>query len=308
MRDADAQVRSALIERIETALGDGRLDRVESLLDRLQRLDAEGLTTQQFSRAFEQARRAWLAVRRRDWDEAQDALHRLNAQAPRMKWVADALEHLAAAEQAMRAVRNGPLGLLDMADTTLPPNSSTPPRPTEPAGDGDLPQRFVLQVDGAGSYLVLRGNTVTLGPISSSRRPDVGLIAEATAAVVTLERMEDDYFLKMPGEASKLLSDGDRIALSQRCRLQFRLPNPASTSAMLELAGGRFPRSDVRGVILLDRDLIIGAGSGAHVRADQLEAHQVLHVRGASLWHRNQPLELARPVNVGGAGVVVTRI
>jgi hypothetical protein len=310
MRDADAQVRSTLSERIQMALDDGRLDQIAPLLDRLQRLDAHGLETQNLIRAFEQAKTAWMCVRRRDLAEAQEALHRLAAQSPDMKWIKAAIEQLATAEQALRAVRTGPLGLLSMADTTLPPESSgalsPAPRMEPPAGDG-LPQRFVLQVDGAGSYLVVRNNAVSLGPISSSRRPDIALIAEATAAAVTIERIEDDYFLKTSGAAGKLLSDGDRIELSPRCRLIFRLPNPASTSAVLELSGGRFPRSDVRGVILLDRDLIIGPGNGAHVRADQLEAQAVLHVRDARLWHRTQPIELAKAANVGGAGIVVTR-
>jgi hypothetical protein len=171
-----------------------------------------------------------------------------------------------------------------------------------------LPQRFILQVDGAGSYLVVRSGSVTLGPISSSRRPDVGLIAEATAAVVTIERIEDDYFLKTPGSAGKLLADGDRISLSPRCRLQFRLPNPASTSAILELVGGRFPRADLRGVILLDRDLILAPGSGAHIRADHLQQQVVLHVRDARLWHRTQPIELSAATTVGGVGIVMTPV
>jgi hypothetical protein len=311
MRDADAQVRSALVERIQQALSDGRLDQIAPLLDRLQRLDAGGLTTQQLVNVFAQARLAWACVRRRELDEAQEALHRLNAQSPGMKWVSAALEHLGRAEQAMRAVRSGPLGLLTMADTTLPPdmNAAPDPRRIEPSPvDDGLPQRFILQVDGAGSYLVVRSGSVTLGPISSSRRPDVGLIAEATAAVVTIERIEDDYFLKTPGSAGKLLADGDRISLSPRCRLQFRLPNPASTSAILELVGGRFPRADLRGVILLDRDLILAPGSGAHIRADHLQQQVVLHVRDARLWHRTQPIELSAATTVGGVGIVMTPV
>jgi hypothetical protein len=311
MRDADSQVRKELTERIEQALSDGRLDQIGALLERLERLDPAGLTTLQFVRAYEQARIAWSCIRRRDMLEAQEALCRLSAQAPGLKWVAAALEQLAAAEQAMRSVRTGPLGLLAMGDTTLPPtNTNDLPQPSgapDDSGTPGVPQRFILQVDGAGSYLVMRGSSITLGPISSSRRPDVGLIAEATAAVVTIERIEDDYFLKMPGQPGKLLSDGDRIALSPRCRLQFNLPNPASTSATLEVVGGRFPRADIKRVILLDRDLIVGPGNGAHIRADHAASQAVLHVRDARLWHRSQLIDLARPANVAGAGIVMTR-
>src|SRR5205085_1117006 len=97
-----------------------------------------------------------------------------------------------------------------------------PPLPGEA-----LPPRFVLQVDGAGSYLIVTQPRVTLGPISSSRQPDVALMTEATASFATVERVEDDYFIRAAGPMmvngracpSKLLAAGDEIALSPRCRL-----------------------------------------------------------------------------------------
>jgi hypothetical protein len=149
----------------------------------------------------------------------------------------------------------------------------------------------MIQIDGAGTFYVLRAPLVTMGPVSSSRLPDVGLIAEPGAPVVSIERSEDDYFIRATSAIavndrptnSKLLTRGDRIAISPRCRLTFNLPNPASTSATVDLAGGRFPRGDVRRVILLDRDLIIGPGNGAHVRADHLTGNVMLVVRDGRL-------------------------
>jgi hypothetical protein len=52
-----------------------------------------------------------------------------------------------------------------------------------------VPSRFVLQVDGAGSYLIVTQPRVVIGPVSSSRQPDVALLAEATTSVAMVERV-----------------------------------------------------------------------------------------------------------------------
>jgi hypothetical protein len=169
---------------------------------------------------------------------------------------------------------------------------------------------------------------VTIGPVSSSQRPDVGLIAEPGAPVATVERVDEDYFVRgsiyavndKPA-ANKLLVSGDRIALTPRCRLGFTLPSAASTTAVLELTGARFPRADVRRVILMDRELVIGAGSASHVRCDSTPDPIVLHVRDNRLFCRaagevevdGQPLDrekgipLGTHVRVGMVSFVVTR-
>jgi hypothetical protein len=96
----------------------------------------------------------------------------------------------------------------------------------------------------------------------------------------------------------KLLASGDEVALSPRCRFTFRLPSAASTSAVIDLTGTRYPRADVRRVILLDRELVIGPGVGAHVRIDDLTEKVVLHVKGGRLF-----AQTTQPVLVGGQEV-----
>jgi hypothetical protein len=263
---------------------------------------------------MQHAEDAWRGVLHGRLHEASDALSRLKAQLPQAKWVAEALSHLAAVQEALSAVRRGPLGLLNM-DDEQPTRAAGPapaPRPHLAHGQqarhtGDqLPWRFILQVDGAGSYLVLTKPRVTIGPISSSQRPDVGLIAEPSAAVVTIERVEDDYFERTAGQPGRLLAAGDRVALSPRCRLQFNLPNPSSTTAVLDLTAGRFPRADVRRIILLDRDLVIGPGASAHIRADALSEPAVLHIRDGRLWCRKEPVFVGTTTRIDGTSLVIT--
>lgn len=317
LRELDGTVRSTLREQIESALEAGRLDQVSSLMDRLERLDPEGMNTQRLARIVEQAHSAWSAIDSGRVHEAREILTRLSAQCIGAKWIKEALQHVSAAEQSLQQVRTGPLGLLAMDKPVFRHDSPTVvPRPREAANsplpvaalgrdarvtDGTLPAKFIIQVDGAGSYMVFTKPRVTIGPISSSQMPDVALMAEPGAAVVTVERIEDDYFA-----AGKLLSSGDRVSVSPRCRLQFSLPNPSSTTATMDLVSGRFPRADLRRVILLDRDLIIGPGASSHIRADQLSQPVVLQLREGRLWHRSQAVHFGAATSVAGASFVVT--
>jgi hypothetical protein len=118
---------------------------------------------------------------------------------------------------------------------------------------------------------------------------------DANVPIVTVSRLDDDYFLRA-GEAvpvndaptaNKLLCDGDRISLGNRCRITFRRPSAASGSAVLDLAGARLPGAAIRQVLLMDREIIIGPGAAAHVRVDDLAAPVVLQRRGEGLYCRS---------------------
>jgi hypothetical protein len=150
---------------------------------------------------------------------------------------------------------------------------------------------MLLHVDGAGAFRLLSGRCVTFGPPSFSREVDVRVMAHESIAPVTIARSDEDYFVQSgkPVEVNDkptqhaLLAPGDRIAIGPRCRLRFRRPNPASTSAVLDVISGRLSRGDVRQVILFDRELILGPGPAAHIRVDSLTGPAVLRRRGNGL-------------------------
>jgi hypothetical protein len=178
---------------------------------------------------------------------------------------------------------------------------------SSPVTNGSLPSKFILRVDGAGSFLVLRQPSVTIGPVSSSRVPDVGVMAEPGLPVATIDRVEDDYFLRGSAIAgNKLLASGDPIALSPRCKMNFILPHVASTTAVIDLTAARHPRSEIRRIILLDRDLVIGPGPNTHVRADQLTQPVVLKVRGDRLVTDSGELPLGQTVQTGNVSLVIS--
>ncbi|HMO26872.1 MAG TPA: hypothetical protein PKB10_11440, partial [Tepidisphaeraceae bacterium] len=165
---------------------------------------------------------------------------------------------------------------------------------------------------------------------AGAKGPDIPLVVEASAATVTICRDEADYFLRssQPVKVNdhttqqKLLVSGDRIGLSTRCRVGFAIPNAAATTAVIDLVGARYPPGDVRRLILLDRDLVIGPGTVSHVRLDTLASPVVLHRRGRELQvetservqsptgviEPGRTLPMDTPLRCGELGFVITRV
>ncbi len=281
------------------------------------------------------------ALGRADLEGACEALGPVTIPGPCPKEAEPLLARVKAAafEQIKRFVDEGRLDqagrLLDRL-RTLTTTPEPPPDPVieavpEPGATAAVPegeaaqgtdQGVILQIDGVGSFLVFTGAAVSVGPITSPRRPALGLLLDPTLPTLKICRCEDDYFVSGPKLAqdghpcARLLTDGDQITLSERCYLKFHLPNRASTTAVLTLVGVKLPRCDVQSIILADRDILIGPTKGHHIRALLLDRTVVLMVRQGRLWHSNQqglplseyasPMDLDRPMRAGPLSLVVT--
>jgi hypothetical protein len=316
---------------------DGDVRHASAMLDRLCSIDGQCVETQRLREAVSQCRLAWSHLDRCEPRQAEEVVRRVATLLPGAKWPGTIARQLRQAAELLDELRAGPLGLCAIQSIAgATPARAASPAPHQVNGNGHavpvspappargpamlvnhvppplpnsadaVPSRFVLQVDGAGSFLVLTQPRVLVGPVSSSRQPDVALLAEASASLATIERVDEDYFLRASGPmavngrmcSGKLLASGDEVALSPRCRFTFRQPSAASTSAVIDLTGTRYPRADVRRVILLDRELVIGPGVGAHVRIDELTEKVVLHVKGGRLYAQTR-----QPVLVGGTEI-----
>jgi hypothetical protein len=180
------------------------------------------------------------------------------------------------------------------------PTVTAIPRPTsrvepieamETSMNGFDAERFYLRVEAAGTFLVARPAVVTIGPVSGSYRPTVGLLAGPTIPIITIERVDEDYFVRGEGSVpvndrpvrNHLLHHEDRIGVGPRGRIKFRRPYPASTSAVLEFSGLRFPQSDLKSVILMDRELVIGPEPTCHIQKEDLREKVVLFFRNGVL-------------------------
>jgi hypothetical protein len=193
-----------------------------------------------------------------------------------------------------------------------------------------LASKFTLQIDGVGSFYVVRDSRITVGPVSSSARPTVGLMVDPNLPAITIERSEDDYFIRSSSPVlvndvamtNKLLADSDRINLSPRCVMKFNVPNPASTTATLSLPAARLGRADVRRVILMDRDILIGPTEGSHILAESLDETIVLFTQNGQLICRTKDkilvdekavsptagLPFDRQISIGQISLVLTEL
>ena len=254
---------------------------------------------------------------------------------PSAKWLETAISQAQKATEATTALHTGPLGLFvsDAIENDYPDDQDSPvsfESDHKVRYDSQVPSKFILQIDGIGSFIVFRDKTITVGPISSSARPDLGLLAEPNVPVASIERSDEDYFLCTQKTiyindkpvTQKLLCENDRIALSARCRLKFSAPNAASTTAVLDLDGARLARPDVRRIILMDRDILIGPGVNNHIRTERVNDTVTLFMQNGKLNCRakenvlvnNQPLEygagfpIDSPIRIGRISLVLTKL
>lgn len=312
LTDLAAALTIGVVDRLREAMRQGRLDQARYYVEVAGPVCGDAMAFVELSRVLDLAGKAAVATQQARWRTALEYLHRVRTVLPDAAWVAEALGDAELAATSAERLRGGPLGLL-AGDSTDDPSQDVagfgprvaadetaavpkerakvrkPPAPVR-ASAGALPPRFMLNVDGVGSFLVVRERCATIAAASASRRPDVPLMLDASATPVMIERDDEDYFVATGTNAKgdaigrRLLHDGERIGITQRCHARFTRPNAASTSAVLSIAGARIPATDATRVILLDRSLVIGPGSSAHVRADALAAPVVLHVRDGRLF------------------------
>jgi hypothetical protein len=174
------------------------------------------------------------------------------------------------------------------------PRRPTPPRP---AAVRTPDPRFLLSVDDAGEFLVVASARATIGHLSAGRA-DLGFLADVGALHAELERTlslrEGPRWRIAPvgGERVRIggvelgpegaqLAEGERVELGPNLAFRFRLPDPASHTATLDLERGA-ECGGARSILLLGEGeggrLRIGAGVERHVRVPTL-AHEITIVR-----------------------------
>jgi hypothetical protein len=346
------QIRGQAVQRVRADIEQGRIDRAQTFLQRLMPLGKDGTEVTELTEALAWCRQAAQHVTAGRPNAALLLLRKVKAICPSARWLDQAIADTKRAAEAYDELNAGPLGLstadggeatggsgkaegladgfpmpeLDQRQAAL---AAATRRDSQPE-DGDMPSRFVLQVDGVGSFIVFRDTRVTVGPISSSGRPMLALMADPNLPVILIERLEGDYFVRsqtpieVSGQAvtEKLLADGDRITLSPRCNIRFHLPNPASTTAVLTVSGARLSRPDIKQLILMDRDILIGPYANDHIRTEQLKEPIALFAQNGRLLCRakesilvdgrgfdpNVGLALDKHVEIGKVSLVVARL
>jgi tetratricopeptide (TPR) repeat protein len=304
-----SQLTSRMTDRVRTSLQQGRLDQARVFMQLAAPCSSKSVELTELQNALDLIGRTAAALQTGECRRAIEMLHQLRAIVPTSAWLDQAIADAEQAAEAMERLRGGPLGMVMATGTHQAPSrereheNTVVLKPAEfrgPAREihsldatpGTLPTRLMMHVDGVGSFLLIRDRSLSIGCAGGSRQPAVPLLMDSSVGPATIERADEDYFLTCGRPVlinnqplqRKLLVNGDRIAMSPKCHVRFSMPNAASTSALLSIAGARMPGTDATRVVLLDRSMVIGPGNSAHVRADELPAPVVLHVRDGRLF------------------------
>ena len=283
----------------------GRIDLAAKKLELLEGIEVKCLEAEELAAAVDQCRKArgYIASGQLAW--AVELFCRLKMVLPKAKWIADAADQAEKGAKAIDALRGGPLGL---AGTSVIEKQQVDTEKKQAvvkqkvqgkrkiAMAKAIDSKFMLQIDGVGSYLVLCDDSIKIGPVSSNCHCDVAIVAAADMPVAAIDRSQGDYFIKSERPISvngnavtgKLLANGDKIALSNRCRMKFVRSNSASNTAELAASSVRFTRADMTGVILMDREILIGAGGSNHIRTDQVSDKVMLFSRDGKILCRSK--------------------
>jgi len=308
----ESQIVETVIQEAGQAFSEGRLDKIRQQLAGLGGLGRTATNRLDFEEALRLAGEAASAIEANRFARAGVLLGRLTQLAPAAAWIVEVREHLTALDDHRRAVLAGPLGLLlgpDVgsqvsmaaagADETIRRPALRQPEPiarqAADAGDaGRMTTRMLLRIDGVGSFLLLRGERISIGRAGPGASADLQLLSDLSDRQAEIVRAGEDYFIasnagvELAGHPVDyaLLQDGDRIRLGRRIRLTFLRPSKKSSTAVLDLGDGVRTTTDCRRVILWSGPLILGSTRESHVRLSPSVGGAILMEREGRLYFR----------------------
>lgn len=223
-----------------------------------------------------------------NWPEAhQDARRALEfggAAPDVVRLCTTAREHLAAAPSAADGDALPP-------PRRLSPAANAPSSPREAPGAA---RRFVLWVDGIGTFVVIAAPRAVVGRYDASARPDIPLPGRLSGRAGEILRVDDRYVLRARDAAEvngkscaeKVLAPGDRIAFGASPAFSFYLPCPLSATALLRLDPPSMLPGKASDILLLDRFLVLGRKGLAHIKAPGGPLELLVFLRDGVPWAR----------------------
>ena len=165
---------------------------------------------------------------------------------------------------------------------------------TEPVAASGGTNDCKLWIDGAGCYLLLTSDAVTVGsPASGSDRPDLAIMAAISRRQVQVIRVAEGFTLVPVGgegtPAGRLLRSGETFDIGGGVQLRLRVPNPLSQTAVMEVVSPHRAEPRLNGVILLDQVCVLGPGADAHIRSPLWPTPLILFRRDEALWCKAVP-------------------
>jgi hypothetical protein len=333
-----AKITRQVVGRVRDSLAAGHVERAADELNTLGEVGKHLAERREVTEIVGQAQRVMRALAGNRFEELRTEGLRLANGLPNVKWVQKASQQLRQLDELLLSVRSGPLGQPAGSDvgSTVPVTvdvaGESPAKPESmqetvmmgpPLVGGPLPERLLLLVDGGGSYLLHRGDRVSVGRAAASNPADVPIFSDLSERHADVARVDDDYFLFAAREVEvggrrtrhQLLRNGDRVVLARRAKFTFRLPSRKSSSAVLEMSDSTRLPNDVRRVVLFRQTAMMGFGPSVHVSCGAADRGLLLFERAGRLWVRPQsrdgietearPIRIGEPIEMGGVSFVV---
>ncbi len=332
--ELEAKIGRTVLKRVRDSVDGGRLNAAGEELASLGEVARNLSERRETAEILEQAQRSAGALGQNRFDDLRHEIARLAHLLPGTKWVSQAADQLRRLDELLLSLRAGPLGQAAgpgavVAGSPAPAALASPAWMDEtvaldraPAA-APLPERLLLLVDGGGSYLLHRGERVSVGRAAASRPADVPIFSDLSERHADIARVDDDYFLFASREVEvagrparhQLLQDGQRVVLARRAKFTFRLPSRQSSSAVLEMSESTRLPNDVRRVVLFKRMAMMGFDRTAHISCGAADRGLLLFERAARLWVRPlahggvdteaRPVTIGQPVEMCGVSFVI---
>ncbi len=299
----ESRLCAAVLTRVREAFESGRPRGAADELAILADLGRDTPSRREIEEALRWIRESAQALRAWQVDAARQGVLRLLNLHPKVAWLRRAADDLKVLDERLMALQSGPLGeRWDDAKIPSPAGQAKTPGGLDetvllakaPTDMGLLPDRLLLIIDGGGSFLLHRGDRISIGRAASRHPADVAVFSDLAEHHADLVRTQEDYFLFCPREMQvngvvtrqALLQDGDRLVMGRKARFTFRMPSRRSASAVLELSNGTRMADDVRRVILFRGHALIGVGPTVHAVCMAALRPLILYERSGQLWVR----------------------
>ncbi len=166
---------------------------------------------------------------------------------------------------------------------------------SNPSGSTPKDNRYLLWVDGVGTYLLFLDDQMTIGgPRHTDDVADLALLSNLSRKHATLKRSSStNYFLEAHSQVAvsgrevyenTYLKDGNEILLGNSVKLGFRVPNALSSSAVVQFQSGHRPDQNIDAVILMNDSCLLGPGLENHIPCKDWRETVILFQRDEKLY------------------------
>ena len=143
--------------------------------------------------------------------------------------------------------------------------------------------RWRLWIDGCGGFLLLSGNSWSVGGLTNETGADVCVRADWPRFAGTIERDGADYFWNgaRSSASRELITSGQPLPVPGSAVATLEQPSPLCDSAVLRLDPPHRFDQHVDGVVLVNETLLVGPSPDCHIRCRESSDRAVLTRRGS---------------------------